>query len=266
MAKNSSTAGNRQNKFVLEYIDWKESYYYRQWIVRHADDSHKMDDYLRDLESQYLHKQIRKFRSKKSEVGLEEFMKDVYPVMIAKCYSTIHMIYKEALTEVYWKREYDMMIKDELYVCKHAPKNAKKYTLEVNTLENLLYRVRDLKALRREIRQFLDLVHKRELLLKQIHLAMQMIQEDNFLVSLKEVEARKKALGPTVKSQEEQAKEDEAVLQRREITDMGNNLVHQTDLVLSKIPRFIKSFNKQFNYVLLETFIFHETDYTEVAV
>jgi len=46
LAKNSidnNAAFASFNKTVLEYIDWKASYFYKQLIVRHTDDNIKWD-------------------------------------------------------------------------------------------------------------------------------------------------------------------------------------------------------------------------------
>lgn len=96
------------NKLVLEYIDWKDSYFYRQLIVRGKDDSAKWEDehLISDHETEHLHKLIRGYRFKKSTFKIEDMVK-VLPIMTKKCYSSIEMVYKEILTETYWKKEYD---------------------------------------------------------------------------------------------------------------------------------------------------------------
>ena len=45
LAKNSNenAAFASINKTLLDYIDWKESYFYKQLIVRHTDDNIKWD-------------------------------------------------------------------------------------------------------------------------------------------------------------------------------------------------------------------------------
>ena len=47
---------------------------------------------------------------------------------------------------------------------------------------------------------------------------------------------------------------------------MGNSLVDLTDQILKHSFKFFKQFNKQFKYVKLETFIFHEADYIQVSI
>ena len=68
--------------------------------------------------------------------------------------------------------------------------NAKDAT-PVLTLENLLNRVIALKAFRKDIKTFLELVHQRELVLKQMHLAVESIQSDAFFISEEDLEAKK---------------------------------------------------------------------------
>ena len=48
-----------------------------------------------------------------------------------------------------------------------------------------------LKAFRKDIKTFLELVHQRELVLKQMHLAVESIQSDAFFVSAEDLEAKK---------------------------------------------------------------------------
>ena len=47
---------------------------------------------------------------------------------------------------------------------------------------------------------------------------------------------------------------------------MGNNLVELTDQIIKGVFKFLRIFNKQFTYVKLVSFIFHEADYVDVAV
>ena len=53
---------------------------------------------------------------------------------------------------------------------------------------------------------------------------------------------------------------------RQEMLQMGNTLVEQTDQIIKQVLKFFKTFNKQFTYVKLESFIFQEADYIDVAV
>ena len=61
-------------------------------------------------------------------------------------------------------------------------------------------------------------------------------------------------------------KEGDASQTRQEMLQMGNNLVDLTDTIIKQSLKFFKTFNKQFTYVKLETFIFQEADYLEVAI
>jgi len=72
--------------------------------------------------------------------------------MTKKCYNSIEMIYKEVLTEAYWKKEYDAMRKDDPYTQKVVPKNHTQHALKIFTLEHLINRVVALKAFRKEIK------------------------------------------------------------------------------------------------------------------
>lgn len=47
---------------------------------------------------------------------------------------------------------------------------------------------------------------------------------------------------------------------------MGNNLVDLTDQMLKGTTKFFKSYNKIFNFVKIETFIFQEANYLEVSI
>ena len=51
-------------KVLLEYIDWKESYFYKQLIVRHVEDGIKWDKdkLLNDDEVEFLMKMIKNYR------------------------------------------------------------------------------------------------------------------------------------------------------------------------------------------------------------
>jgi hypothetical protein len=60
-------------------------------------------------------------------------------------------------------------------ICRTVPHGLSTQALKVITLENLLNRVKELKAFRKEIRQFLEGVHQRELALKHLILAVESI-------------------------------------------------------------------------------------------
>lgn len=49
---------------------------------------------------------IRNYKVKKTTVAADEVL-HIVPQMIKKCYNTIEMIYKEMLTNDYWRIEYD---------------------------------------------------------------------------------------------------------------------------------------------------------------
>jgi len=72
--------------------------------------------------------------------------------MTKKCYNSIEMVYKEVLTEAYWKKEYDAMRKDDPYTQKVVSKNYTQHALKIFTLEHLINRVITLKAFRKEIK------------------------------------------------------------------------------------------------------------------
>lgn len=113
---------------------------------------------MRDEESEYLHKLIRGYRFKKASFKLDELVK-MLPSMTRKCYSSIEMVYKELLTDSYYKKEYDYMRRNDPYLHKTIPKGLSVHALKIFTLENLLNRVTVLKSFRKEIKQFLELVH-----------------------------------------------------------------------------------------------------------
>ena len=69
-----------------------------------------------------------------------------------------------------------------------------------------------------------------------------------------------------MEDQNSMAKNEDASSTRAEMLAMGNNLVDLTDQILKHSQKFFKSFNKQFTYVKLESFIFQEADYLEVAI
>ena len=69
------------------------------------------------------------------------------------------MVYKEILTEAYWRKEYDQMRRDDPYVQRTIPKGHTQQAVKIFTLNNLIDRVTQLKAFRKEIKQFLEMVH-----------------------------------------------------------------------------------------------------------
>jgi len=69
------------------------------------------------------------------------------------------MIYKEILTTEYWRIEYDKMRANDPHVCKVVPRNFTSQALKIITLDNLLNRVGALKAFRKDIQAYLELIH-----------------------------------------------------------------------------------------------------------
>ena len=69
-----------------------------------------------------------------------------------------------------------------------------------------------------------------------------------------------------VEDQNSLAKNEDASSTRQEMLQMGNSLVELTDQILKHSQKFLKAFNKQFAYVKLESIIFQEADYLEVAI
>ena len=55
------------------------------------------------------------------------------------------------------------------------PRGLAMNSLKILTLENLLHRLSALKQFRKDIMSFLELVHQRELLLKEMHMAVEQI-------------------------------------------------------------------------------------------
>ena len=90
------------------------------------------------------------------------------PSMTKKCYASIEAIYKELLSENYWRIEYDKMRANDPYVCTQPPRGFTTQALKILTLENLLERVTALKSFRKEAKTFLEVIHQRELVLKQM--------------------------------------------------------------------------------------------------
>ena len=55
----------------------------------------------------------------------------------------------------------------------------------------MLDRIAVLKILRRDIKQFLEIVHQRELILKQMQMAVEDIKSESFYLSQEDLEAKK---------------------------------------------------------------------------
>ena len=85
-----------------------------------------------------------------------------------------------------------------------------------------------MKALRKEVISFLELVHQRELLLKQMHMAVESIQTDAFFLSEEDLEA-KKAYAMESDKAKIMSEINSQMNPRQEMLQMGNNLVDLTD-------------------------------------
>ena len=66
-------------------------------------------------------KLIRNYKMKRSGFKPEELLR-IAPTMIKKSYGTIEAIYKEILTESYYKIEYDKMRVNDPYICSQPPR------------------------------------------------------------------------------------------------------------------------------------------------
>lgn len=98
-----------------------------------------------------------------------------------------------------------------------------------------------------------------------MHMAVDSIQAENFFMTQEDMKVNQ-AFAQVVEDQNSMAKNEDASSARAEMLAMGNNLVELTDQILKHSQKFFKSFNKQFTYVKLESFIFQEADYLEVAI
>ena len=73
-----------------------------------------------------------------------------------------------------YKLEYDEMIRRNPLQA-NANRNWDSKASKVFTLDNYLIRIKELKSLRKDVIAFLELVHERELVLKQMHIAVNAI-------------------------------------------------------------------------------------------
>ena len=180
------------DKTVLEYIDWKESYCYKQLIVRQVEDGLKWDkaNLLQEDEADLFSRLIRSYKSRRAGFKPDELLR-MTPSITKKCYASIEALYKEFLTESYSHLEYDRMRANDPYVCTQPPRGFTTQALKVLTLENLLERVSALKNFKKETKTFLELIHQRELVLKQMQMAVESIQSDAFFISKEDLEQRK---------------------------------------------------------------------------
>jgi len=104
--------------------------------------------------------------------------------------------------------------------------------------------------------------------------AVNSITSDTFFFSNEEIEAKKTygaGSGADVlrKDTTNQNSEKDAVEEddpKSNMKKMGNKLVEQTDVLLKGMRPFFRNFNRHFSYVRLDTFIFQEADYMDVAI
>ena len=99
-----------------------------------------------------------------------------------------------------------------------------------------------------------------------MQMAVEDIKSESFYLSQEDLEAKKAVMQDKRKEITFSRKEDQAHQARNELLQMGNHLTEVTDKVIQHSLKFFKTFNKQFTYVRLETFIFQEADYIEVAI
>ena len=79
---------------------------------------------------------------------------------------------KELLGEEDYQLEYNNMLKYQVMLTMH-PRDPR--LNKVLTLENYLTRIKELKTARKDVLSFLEIVHQRELTLKQMHIAVNAI-------------------------------------------------------------------------------------------
>ena len=113
---------------------------------------------IHDDEAEFVAKLIRSYKSKKPSFKTDELLRMV-PSMTKKCYNSIELIYKEVLTDNYYRIEYEKMRLNDPYIVTTVPRGFTTQALKVFTLSNLLDRVITLQSLRKEIKTFLELIH-----------------------------------------------------------------------------------------------------------
>ena len=147
------------------------------------------------------------------------------------------------------------------FAVKKIPNGYNHQSVKLLTVDNLLNKILALKAFRKEIRQFLDVVHKRELILRQMHVAVNAIQNVSFFSGTEEDDAAEVYMN---KYDEETKKRIAAAKKaafeaedpREEMRAIGNKLVNITESMLKKVSGFFKAFNKIFAHVRIDQFIF----------
>lgn len=80
----------------------------------------------------------------------------------------------------------------------------------------------------------MELVHQRELLLKQMHMAVESIQTDAFFLSEEDLEA-KKAYAMESDKAKIMSEINSQMNPRQEMLQMGNNLVDLTDQIVKQV-------------------------------
>lgn len=101
---------------VLEFIDWKESKYWQENVNNKSDDYYQLrEDIVKTDEIDYFHRLIRNFKGKKPNFDPAHIMKASGP-MIKKCYKTMEVIFRDTLTEKYWRIEYDNLMANNPYI------------------------------------------------------------------------------------------------------------------------------------------------------
>ena len=118
-AKPRSLAGISSNPYIskfaakaekktIDYLDWKESFFYKHLIVRHEsdDETFEKDHFIRSDDFDFLLKTIKGFRSRKPTCKESELYQ-MLPPMMRKANATICFILKEILGEGNYKIEYD---------------------------------------------------------------------------------------------------------------------------------------------------------------
>ena len=147
-------------KTTLQYLDWKESFFYKHLIVRHEsdDDTFEKDHLIRSDDFDFLMKTIKGFRSRKPTCKDSELYQ-MLPPMMRKVNATICLILKEILGEENYKLEYDQMLTRNPFVVTSAPRGWDNKACRVFTLENHLARVKELKLFRKDVITFLEVVH-----------------------------------------------------------------------------------------------------------
>ena len=163
----------RPEKTTIEFLDWKNSFYYKHLLVRHESDEEtfEKDHLLKSDEHEYLLKVLKSYKSRKPQ-SKESEMQATILAMQKKAEATVVFILKELLGEENYMLEYTGMQKNQVMQAQH-PRDPR--LNKVLTLENYLTRIKELKTARKDVVNFLEIVHQRELTLKQMHIAVNAI-------------------------------------------------------------------------------------------